>query len=70
MYTFHIVKIFKVDQVQEMTTRDDRQIQKQTVRLLDFTANAVPIDIWDSDLIKRVEFWKPRETGTEQTREL
>jgi hypothetical protein len=49
--------------VQTMTTRDNRQIQKQTVRLLDFTANAVPIDIWDSDLIKRVEFWKPRETG-------
>jgi hypothetical protein len=49
--------------VQTMTTRDNREIQKQTVRLLDFTANAMPIDIWDPDLIKRVEFWKPRETG-------
>jgi len=51
--------------VQTMSTKDKRELEKQTVRLLDFTASAVPMEIWDVEYISKARNWKPRETGAQ-----
>ncbi|XP_065342632.1 meiosis-specific with OB domain-containing protein isoform X1 [Cloeon dipterum] len=57
-----LVSVIKVEPVQVINTKDNREVRKQLVRLLDFTAKAVPIEIWDPEYLRMAAEWKPRET--------
>jgi hypothetical protein len=38
-------------------------IQYREVLLMDYTVNGMPLMLWNYDLIRRAESWKPGQTG-------
>ncbi|XP_065342633.1 meiosis-specific with OB domain-containing protein isoform X2 [Cloeon dipterum] len=65
-----LVSVIKVEPVQVINTKDNREVRKQLVRLLDFTAKAVPIEIWDPEYLRMAAEWKPRETVNSITNQM